>query len=435
MCRFIVYMGHDVRLSDVVLLPEHSMVELGVKLNQNLPSIDRDTPWCSKRNAEINADGYGVGFYQKHGTEPGLLREITAVGNSPNLPTLSRAITTPLVFAHVRAATDSATVTIQNCHPFSIGRWLFMHNGSLAHFKKVQQRIISSLNRDIFCLCEGTSDSWYLFLIFLQHVYELKQSLDFLKSDLTIEEIGLCLKRTLSFIHKIMLESDITAPSSINVAVTDGNNVVATRYRNSAHTEPPSLYYNLGSKYEVNHHQCPGGKWTVNFEKTGKENVALVVSEPLFPSSHWKLVPKNCLLYLKKLDDGSISFSSELLQNIRLSPFIDPLVPSLQRTYKQFLSEYSPPSFENFIKFITTQKMKFPGIQMYRLLCAIAEWDIKIPDENHLSKESCFKLLTCIVRTFNLNLDQNDLELARLKLEPIGEVTSPSKKHFIVSAV
>ena len=36
------------------------------------------------------------------------------------------------------------------------------------------------------------------------------------------------------------------APSSINIAITDGETVIATRYRNSDHEEPPSLYFHLG---------------------------------------------------------------------------------------------------------------------------------------------------------------------------------------------
>ena len=92
-----------------------------------------------------------------------------------------------------------------------------MHNGTISHFKKVQQRIISSLHVDVFSLCEGTSDSWYLFLIFLQKLYELKNSTDFLNMEVSVEEMGWAVKQVLEMIHEIMLEAGITDPSSLNV--------------------------------------------------------------------------------------------------------------------------------------------------------------------------------------------------------------------------
>jgi len=422
MCRFIIYAGHPVLLADVVLSPEHSMIELGVQVGQRLPCIDTSHPYCGKRNAVINADGYGIGFYNDHKV-PGLFREMTAVGNSPNLSTLARVITTPLIFAHVRAATSATSVTIQNCHPFNVGRWLFMHNGTISHFKKVQQRIISSLHVDVFSLCEGTSDSWYLFLIFLQKLYELKNSTDFLTMEVSVEEMGWAVKQVLETIHEIMLEAGITDPSSLNFAVTDGNNVVVTRYRNGAHSDPPSLYFALCKKYEMK--QCPLQRKKQQLElskcERGSENtVALVVSEPLSTSDEWTLVPKNSVLIIQKSKDGLIKLSRELL-DVQLSPFIDPLIPKLQRTYEKFLRTYTPHSFENLIQFL----LEFPGMQIYRVLCVISEMRLRIKNENCLAREDIFTILTALVRNLNLNLECEQLNNFKLE-EAYTSSTSPT---------
>ena len=46
-----------------------------------------------------------------------------------------------LVFAHIRASTGTP-VQQTNCHPFRYGRWLWMHNGSIAQFHDVKRELM-----------------------------------------------------------------------------------------------------------------------------------------------------------------------------------------------------------------------------------------------------------------------------------------------------
>merc|ERR1719384_2782696 len=111
-----------------------------------------------------------------------------------------------------------------------------MHNGCVAHFSKIQKLIIGSLDTEIFKLCEGTSDSWYLFCLFLQCLSRMKKTLNFLDIKVSGQEMAMCLKEVLSTVHQFHETAGITSPSSLNFAVTDGETVVCTRYRNGEHS-------------------------------------------------------------------------------------------------------------------------------------------------------------------------------------------------------
>jgi hypothetical protein len=57
--------------------------------------------------------------------------------NNMNLIRISEKIKSKLVFAHVRAASPGFPITETNCHPWCYGKFLWMHNGYIAQFKKV----------------------------------------------------------------------------------------------------------------------------------------------------------------------------------------------------------------------------------------------------------------------------------------------------------
>ena len=63
-----------------------------------------------------------------------------------NLAKLSAKIYSPLIFAHVRAA-SAPPVSEINCHPFVNGRYMFMHNGHIDHFRSIKRRYASQRRR------------------------------------------------------------------------------------------------------------------------------------------------------------------------------------------------------------------------------------------------------------------------------------------------
>jgi predicted glutamine amidotransferase len=61
--------------------------------------------------------------------------------NDANLRELAGHMSSPLFFAHIRAAIGSA-VQQTNCHPFRPGRWLWIHNGSIDGFAAIKRDLV-----------------------------------------------------------------------------------------------------------------------------------------------------------------------------------------------------------------------------------------------------------------------------------------------------
>ncbi len=148
MCRWIAYSGVAIPLEQYVTRPSHSLV---VQSQRALEST-----------MAMNGDGFGLGWYGEH-AEPGLYREVRPAWSDENLRNLCRHLRSHLFFAHVRAATGTP-VTRPNCHPFSFGQWLFMHNGYLGNWGSARRAVESLIPDPIYSNRSGTTDSEAMFL-------------------------------------------------------------------------------------------------------------------------------------------------------------------------------------------------------------------------------------------------------------------------------
>ena len=143
MCRFLAYRGEPLLLETLVAAPAHSLI------HQSMHATEAKT--------ETNGDGFGIGWYGER-TTPGLYREVHPAWSDENLRSLCAQVRAGLFFAHVRAATGTAT-TRANCHPFSAGRWLFMHNGQVGGWAAVRRRVEAMIPDALYNLRGGTTDS------------------------------------------------------------------------------------------------------------------------------------------------------------------------------------------------------------------------------------------------------------------------------------
>jgi glutamine amidotransferase len=147
MCRFLAYRGAPVFLADLVCAP-------GIR-------------WCTSRSTPPRprpaptGDGFGLGWYGER-AEPGLYREIRPAWSDENLRSLCDQVRSRLFFAHVRASTGTST-TRANCHPFSHGRHLFMHNGQIGGYARIKRRLEASF-RTTLRFPRRNDDSEALFL-------------------------------------------------------------------------------------------------------------------------------------------------------------------------------------------------------------------------------------------------------------------------------
>jgi glutamine amidotransferase len=273
MCRLFVYQGPPVSMSDLLIRPGHSLLRQSFESNE--------------RSYAVNADGFGIGWYNHFiSDKPAIFREITPAWSSQNLQEISSLIMSERIFAHVRAASHGIPVNEMNCHPFKHENMLWMHNGRVGSFRKIRRKIEEILSEESYQLIQGSTDSEYAFALFIH----------FLNQKTTSEPmIADYLHGLVQMIYKIrQLNHGLGENNSLNFAFTDGKITLITRYSDSGENNPPSLYYSSGESYYY-----LGDKLNINNE--GKENFIMIASEPVNSQPEvWIEIPKNTLMVVNE---------------------------------------------------------------------------------------------------------------------------------------
>ncbi|GBE78000.1 N-terminal nucleophile aminohydrolase [Sparassis latifolia] len=283
MCRFVIYKGTSpVQLSHLLTRPCHSII------NQAFDSrlrLDNRRP--------INGDGFGVGWYdstydEELGSQPCIFTSVTPAWNNVNLVRLAEKIKSPLVFAHVRATT-AGSLSLDNCHPWSFGKLMFMHNGGIAEFPRIKRKLQTSVSDELFNMVTGNTDSQWAFALFLSKLPDPHAT------SFTPETLRCAMFETISHINVLTEEAGITEPSLLNFCVTDGESVIATRYISSRREEAASLWFSSGTTFSE---YAEGGHYRMS--KTDKrENIIMVASEPLtFEKADWMEIRTNHMVVI-----------------------------------------------------------------------------------------------------------------------------------------
>jgi predicted glutamine amidotransferase len=211
MCRWLAYTGSPVLLTQVLYTPVHSLIDQSLH---------------SRLGAETtNGDGFGVGWYDG-APAPGVFRSVEPAWNDQNLRELAGHISSPLFFAHIRAAIGSA-VQQANCHPFRHGRWLFMHNGFIDGFAAVKRDLVLAVDESLFPQIKGTADTEVLFYLAL--TFGLA------------EDPPAAVARAIGFVEACGRARGIRYPFQGTIATTDGETLWAFRY--SSEGKSRSLFF------------------------------------------------------------------------------------------------------------------------------------------------------------------------------------------------
>jgi glutamine amidotransferase len=211
MCRFLAYTGAPVYLDTLLVHPRASLIA------QSLAAREAKTV--------VNADGCGIGWYGER-EMPGLYRGILPAWSDANLTSLCHQIKTGRFFAHVRSATAGEVATA-NCHPFTVGRHLFMHNGQIGDYARLRRRVDMLIPEELYGHRRGTGDSEAIFLA------ALGQGLD--------QEPVAAIRRTVGLVVGLMRETDCKRAFRFAAVHTDGQTLWA--YHWSSDDKPPSLYW------------------------------------------------------------------------------------------------------------------------------------------------------------------------------------------------
>ncbi|CAE7214511.1 unnamed protein product [Rhizoctonia solani] len=211
-----------------------------------------------------------------------------ANGLQANLTRLAVKIKSPLVFAHVRATT-AGSLSLDNCHPWSYGKLMWMHNGGIADFHLIKRKLQASLSDELFAVPQGNTDSEWAFALFLSFLPNPKAK------SFTPNVLKKAMLSCIAQLNKWAREAKITEPSLMNFCITDGKSVVATRYVSSRTDEAASLWFSSGTAF----HECaPGGHYRMT-KSDKRENIFLIASEPLtFEKADWMEIPSNTIIVI-----------------------------------------------------------------------------------------------------------------------------------------
>ncbi|MBY6186460.1 class II glutamine amidotransferase [Marinobacter hydrocarbonoclasticus] len=278
MCRFILYRGAETLMYPLLYDAENGLVAQSKN--------------AQKRKKPLNADGFGLGWYTGHGDpEPATFVNVDPAWSNRNLAMIASKVPTRHFFAHVRDASVGMPVSQANCHPFSFGRYLFMHNGRLDRFDSFKRALQKELSDEAFGLIEGNTDSEHAFALFMDTIG--------FKSQCSAAELEQGLLHTIEKIMWLRQRHGADTNAFINFAVSDGEQMLATRFNSDHSVQPASLFMAGGVKLVTE------GGFKLQRVRAGETAATLICSEPLTAQkSLWQKVERNHLV--RALADGSV---------------------------------------------------------------------------------------------------------------------------------
>ncbi|MFE7582584.1 ergothioneine biosynthesis protein EgtC [Streptomyces gardneri] len=233
MCRHLAYVGGPVALGELLVRPEHALLRQSWEPRHQTSGV-------------VNADGFGVGWYAEGDPVPARYRRAAPIWGDLSFADLARVVRTGALLAAVRGATLAGADGEAATAPFTAGPWLFSHNGAVTGWAGSLAALAGALPPEALLRLEARTDSALLWALVL---HRLRAG----------DAPGTALADTVR-------EAAAAAPgSSLNVLLTDGTTVTATRWGNS-------LWY-----------------------LTGPDRV-VVASEPYDDDPRWREVPEHTLV-------------------------------------------------------------------------------------------------------------------------------------------
>ncbi len=266
MCRLMAYKGTPIVIDDLLYKPKNSLI------TQSINAKEIEEP--------LNGDGFGIGWYAPEiNNEPVTFVSVNPAWNNRNLRNLAPKIKTNCLLAHVRAATVG-DVSESNCHPFQYKDFLMAHNGGVEEFGKIKRHLREPLSNELYNWIKGQTDSEHLFAYLLNHLFNNHKTV-------TPEAVVDSFEHMFRDVKKLMAKYEIKEEAYMNMAFTNGEFVVASRYVSDPKQEALTLYHSEGSRFVVEN------GITRLVAPKDDDGAVLVVSEKLSDDKDWTMIPPN----------------------------------------------------------------------------------------------------------------------------------------------
>ncbi|ASG67827.1 class II glutamine amidotransferase [Francisella halioticida] len=260
MCRWIMYHGDKIKMSDLLVDPENSL------MHQSIHSSEGAVP--------VNGDGFGISWYTSLYKEPGIYRDPLPAWNNQNLISLAKHIKSKNFMAHVRASTIAPTSSL-NCHSFRFERNMFVHNGAIGDFDDIRQEIEQLIKPSYFKSRFGSTDSEALFLLALSNGLENNPKT--------------AISKSIDQVLKIQAKNGLKEKVKASIAYSNGETSYSLKI--STIGDKPSLYY-------INYNDII--ETLAVKTKLKKRNGFVVLSEPLVNSDLYTYVDNYTCIEIKE---------------------------------------------------------------------------------------------------------------------------------------
>jgi glutamine amidotransferase len=298
MCRILAYIGEPVPLQTLLFGTDNSLV--------------RQSYSPRMMNTFLNLAGFGMKAWDpvsRRPEDPFTYRSTTLPSFDRNLRFISSKLAPTCLVAHVRGVTYSgeAVVAETNLHPFHFPgtRVALAHNGHLRQFARMRYSLLEHLRPEFAQRIEGTTDSEWIYALVLSQLDDPGGTPD-------ARELGDATAAALRILRRVRAAHGIDTSSPVNLCVSTGRAVVATRFSfdygwypaedEMLETDLPfvSLWYAIGGEYVAH-----GDDW----DMTGSDppRSAIIASEPLTSRhSRWLEVPEYSMLIAELTPDGLV---------------------------------------------------------------------------------------------------------------------------------
>ena len=288
MCRILAYLGEP--------LPVH------ILLFDTDNSLVRQSYSPRMMNTFLNLAGFGMKAWDPTSLRPDdpfSYRATTLPSFDRNLRYLSSKLAPTCLVAHVRGVTYSheAVVADTNLHPFQFAgtRVALAHNGHLRMFPRMRHALAEHVRPELAQRIEGTTDSEWIYALLLSQLddpYGLPGT----------GELADATAAALRILRKVRVAGGIDTSSPVNLCVSSGRGVVATRFSFDYGWYPPedemletdlpfvSLWFAIGGEYAQR-----DGDWQMTAGDPPRS--VIIASEPLTTEhSSWLEVPEYSML-------------------------------------------------------------------------------------------------------------------------------------------
>ena len=300
MCRVVGYLGRPLLLDSVLFATDSSLA--------------RQTYSPRMMATFLNLAGFGMAAWDETSERPDepFLYKVTSLPVfDRNLKCLAEKVTARCVIAHVRGVTYSEHEVLSqtNLHPFRFPdvRVTLAHNGHLREFGRMRYDLVGHVHPTFVRYIEGTTDSEWIYALLLSQLDDPFGNPD-------AEEIADATVKTLRIVREIREKHEIATSSPVNLFVSTGTCLVATRFSfdygwypegdTMLETDLPfvSLWYTLGDEYTQR-----DGEWQMGPSEHPQS--LLIASEPLTAdTSRWLEAPEYSIL-TASLRNGGIDAS------------------------------------------------------------------------------------------------------------------------------